>query len=216
MLLLKYIYTYMRLTFSKRNKVLFFSRLSDVVLEGNNFVGRNCVIKRSLIGKYTYICNNCELSNCSIGRFCSIGSNVRVIYGNHPSSLFVSTSPVFFSKKHPAFYSTFVDNQLFEEHRLVNGKSLIVGNDVWIGANVSILEGVVIGDGAIIGANALVTKDVPPYAIVGGVPAKIIRYRFPDDVRDRILSSQWWNWDVNMIKNNVLSFNDYTRFLNDL
>ena len=87
------------------------------------------------------------------------------------------------------FGKTFAVKEAFERY-----KRLTIGNDVWIGANVYIKNGIVIGDGSVIAAGAVVVKDVPPYAIVGGVPAKIIRYRFPQDIIDGLLTIKWWNW----------------------
>ena len=97
--------------------------------------------------------------------------------------------------------TTYPFNQLFKDefgwlkgHPATKG-DIRIGNDVWIGEDAKILSGVTIGDGAVIGANSLVTKNVPPYAVVGGVPAKIIKYRFPENVISRLLQIKWWDWD---------------------
>lgn len=215
MVLINYVITFLKNYFSSKNIILkFFSRLLNVDFEGNNFIGRNCIITDSSVGKYTYICNNCELYNCKIGRYCSIGNSVRLIRGSHPSHEFVSTSPMFFSKKHIAFAKTYVKDQLYDEYRLTSdGKSLKIGNDVWIGSDVDILEGCSIGNGAIVGAKALVTKDVPPYAIVVGVPAKIIRYRFPESEAVKMNGIKWWQWDEGKIMQHLPDFADYRLFL---
>lgn len=84
-----------------------------------------------------------------------------------------------------------------------NKGDIVIGNDVWIGFEAVILSGVTIGDGAIIGTRAVVTKDVPPYTIVGGIPAKPIRKRFSDDVMSELLKLQWWNWPENRVKQNI-------------
>lgn len=111
---------------------------------------------------------------------------------------------------HPAFYSTgkqcgitFVDKNLFEERLAVDGRSCIIGNDVWIGNDVRIIGGLRIGTGAIVGLGAVVTKDVPPYAIVGGVPAKVIRYRFEEKQIKELLDSHWWEKSEDYIKERI-------------
>lgn len=213
MILFRLLYNFIALFFFSSNRILFFSRFLNSVLEGTVFVGRNCVIYNTNIGKYTYLGNNCDFSNCEIGRFCSISKNVHVIQGDHPTSVYVSTSPMFFSKKHMAFKKTYVNEQKYDEIKTINGRAAIIGNDVWIGANVDILAGVSIGNGAIVGANSLVTKNVPAYAVVGGVPAKVIKYRFPNDVCDKIEKTCWWNWDDNKLLANADSFADFQSFL---
>ena len=85
-------------------------------------------------------------------------------------------------------------------------KKVIIGNDVWIGSHALILGGVKIGDGAVIGAGAVVTKDVPPYAVVGGVPARIIKYRFSQEIIDKLLEIKWWNLPENILKENIKLF----------
>ena len=122
------------------------------------------------LGDYSYISKNSNISNCSIGKFCSIGPNFCCGLGIHPTDG-ISTSPM--------FYSTAKQNgvTLCKEDKIHEFAKTIIGNDVFIGANVTVLDGVTIGDGAIVGAGAVVTKDVPPYAIVGGNPAKILKYR---------------------------------------
>lgn len=158
---------------------------STTELAGNNKFGKGTSVHGSKIGRHTYVVN-ARIVRAQIGAFCSIGPEVNIGgLGNHPTK-WLST--------HPAFYSTlrqsgktFATSDLFDELKCNK-----IGNDVWIGARALILDGVSIGDGAIVAAGAVVTKDVPPYAIVGGVPAKIIRYRFSEDVIESLLKWQWW------------------------
>ncbi|MBQ8635695.1 CatB-related O-acetyltransferase [bacterium] len=140
------------------------------------------------IGKGTYIAPNSTIHNTTIGKYCSIGPNLICGYGIHPLNG-ISTAPCFYStkKQNGMTYS--------KEDKIEETLPIIIGNDVFIGMNVSILDGVKIGDGAVIAAGAVVTKDVPPYAVIGGVPAKVIKYRFSEDVVEKLLKIKWWNWD---------------------
>lgn len=150
------------------------------------------------IGMGSYIGEGTKLS-ARIGRFCSISNNVSCNYGVHPyEEPFVSTSPCFFSLNldHSQCGGSFAKEQLYKEERLVDDKNNIaveIGNDVWIGERVFLVGGLHIGDGAMILAGAVVTKDVPPYAIVGGVPAKVIRYRYDEETIKWLLDIKWWN-----------------------
>jgi acetyltransferase-like isoleucine patch superfamily enzyme len=167
------------------------------------------------IGYGSYIAPNSVLLNCKIGRFTSIGSNVRIISTTHPyKSPFVSTSPAFFSilKQNG---STFANSQIFEEQRWADENKefhVIIKSDCWIGDNVSIIGGVTIGNGAAVFANAVVTKDVPSYAVVAGVPAKIISYRYDLDTIDFLCKKKWWNKDAKWLKENWLLFSDMDKF----
>lgn len=152
----------------------------DVVIYGGQF-------HDVTIGSYTYIAAQAAMSMATIGRFCSIGPDLICGQGDHPTD-FVSTSPVFFSKEKQCGLS-FTDKNLFEER-----KPIQIGNDVWIGARVFIRDGVKIGNGAIIAAGTVVVKNVPDYAIVGGVPAKLIRYRFSEEIITELLKLRWWEW----------------------
>lgn len=132
-----------------------------------------------------------------------------MIAGTHPTKKWVSTHPSFFSSKNIVTNLHFSDVDLFKEREyLPDGLSIHIGNDVWIGADVKILEGVKIGDGAIIAAGAVVTKDVEPYSIVGGVPAKKIRDRFTTKQIEFLLKLKWWNKDLEWIKKHANLFRD--------
>lgn len=133
-----------------------------------------------------------------IGKFCSIACGAKFLFNSANHSLkSLSTYPF------PIFYDVWGLKNLKVTDAWDNKGDIVIGNDVWIGFEAIILSGVKIGDGAIIGARAVVTKDVPPYTIVGGVPAKIIRKRFDDNTIDKLLKLKWWNLPVETIKRNI-------------
>ncbi len=150
-------------------------------------VASGCNISNSTLGRYSYLSYDCEVINCEIGSFCSISDHVFIGGAEHPKS-YVSTSPVFLNVGHSG------PTKRFAHFELSQSKRTYIGNDVWIGHGVTIKQGIKIGNGAIVGSDAVVTKDVPEYAIVGGIPASVISYRFSDEVKKKLLKSEWWNW----------------------
>lgn len=167
----------------------------DVLRQG---IGKNVYLRKNVhfegqpsdvqIGDYTYI-NSAYIYDCvRIGKYCSIAHNVCIAPGEHFLDR-LSTYPIKIRVLGQAW------NNVFPER-----KTTVIGNDVWIGNNVTILSGIRIGDGAVIAAGAVVTKDVPPYAIVGGIPAKVLKYRFAEDVIDKIAAIKWWDKSTMWLK----------------
>ena len=178
----------------------------DCKLGNNTVIHPNVSLSNTIIGDYTYVLPSC-ISNATIGKFCSIAPSCRIGTRKHPSKNFVSNSPVFYSKNNGC-QVTFAKEDLFEEWEQIE-----IGNDVWVGINSTILDGVKIGDGAIIGAGAVVTKNVDDYAIVGGVPAKLIRYRFEKQQIDFLKSFKWWDKDIKWIEDNCETFINIDNFI---
>lgn len=180
--------------------------------EQNIKIGRKTAIGGAVIGRNSYIGSGSVFTDCRIGRFSSISVNVKVIPDSHPSTGFVSTCPSFFSTRGQNLQS-FVKKNKYEEYLKVDGYNVVVGNDVWIGSNVLIKGGLRIGDGAIVAMGAVVTKDVPPYAIVGGVPAKIIKYRFTPEQVEQLLELKWWDKSEEWLYSHADDFENINLFL---
>ena len=205
-----------------RNQNIYFGKYviisQKTQFEGYNSINNHSELINSFLGRGSYIANNSIIRNTKIGRFCAIGDYVRTGLGKHPTKDFVSIHPAFFSMEKPAGF-TFVKEQLFDEHDYVDSENkyfVIIGNDVWIGNKVLIMDGINIGDGAVIAAGAVVTKDVEPYSIVGGVPAKIIKKRFTEEQIDKLLNIKWWNLPFEKIKKNHSMFGNIDEFIKTL
>ena len=204
------IYNFLFYYFKKDQKVGKNVALHGSRLEGKNKINEDTVFVKSRLGRGSYIGAGCQFNSAQIGKYCSIGSYVKILTANHPSQTFVSTHPAFFSLSRQAGF-TYTTEQRFQEQRFYdwqNGISVSIGNDVWIGEEAIIMGGVKIHDGAIIGARAVVTKDVPPYAIVGGIPAKIIGKRFDDNEIVFLLNLKWWDKDEAWITQHAQFFSD--------
>lgn len=188
----------------------------STVFMGNNKVGRGSYIDSCSIGLGSYIGANCVLKRTRIGKFCSIGPNVRIVDGNHPTHTYVTTYPAFF-RKGKFCGLEFNPSNLFEEYTYTDeSKKWLceIGCDIWIGDSVSILNGIHIGDGAIVAAGAVVTKDVPAYTIVGGVPAKVIRSRFTNEQIDFLLKTKWWDMNIDTLTKLSDKFSNIEEFTN--
>ena len=164
------------------------------------------------IGRYTYIAANCTFERTEIGSFVSIGSDVICGMAKHPLN-YISTYPGFYSDK-ASGSEWFGYNHDFAEHQPV-----IIGSDVWIGARSTILGGIKVGNGAVIGAGSVVTKDVPAHAVVAGVPARVIRYRFDEELSKKILDAKWWEASDVLLKKSAKyaqNPNDFIDYLSGL
>ncbi len=170
-----------------------FSRVDYSELAGRARIDRNNQIFCSQIGRYSYTGMNTVLMCSKVGAFCSISWGVTIGGANHDYSRVVQHSFLYndCDKLRP-------EGEVPKYDRF--SEEVIVGNDVWIAAGSAIIRGVKIGDGAVVAANAVVTKDVPPYAIVAGSPAKIIKYRFTEDIIELLTQLRWWQWPVEKIK----------------
>lgn len=193
---------------AKKIKIGYLTILNNVEVGNYNTFYDFVVIKNSKIDDFVYVAEESKISGANIGKFCSIGQNVRIGLGMHPTN-WVSTFPAFFSIRNQCQIS-FCDKNYFEEIGTVK-----IGNDVWIGANALIMSNLTIGNGAVIAAGAVVTKDVPAYAIVGGVPAKIIKYRFTEDYIKKLSSLSWWDKDLNWFEKNYIKMHSPEDLLSD-
>lgn len=153
------------------------------------------IYSKTVIGDYTRINGKITIKGgkqpVTIGKYCAFGSDIKIITANHITCL-------------PAIQVRFYTRYFSEDEGnfMLDKGTLVIGNDVWIGDSVIILPGVQVGDGAVVGAGSVVTKNVPPYTIVGGVPAKKIKDRFSDRIKEQLLQIKWWDWPEEKIKAN--------------
>lgn len=182
---------------------------SNTIFEGKNILRTNTELQSSYCGFGTTISENTKLKKVDFGKYCSIGQNVVNAVGMHPSKIFVSTHPSFYAPSEERI--SFSKEVMFNTHNYLDDTKKYltkIGHDVWIGNNVTIFDGIEIGDGAIIGTGAVVTKNIEPYAIVGGIPAKLIRYRFNEVQIEFLLKFQWWHKSEEWIRKNWELFLD--------
>ncbi len=192
--------------------------------EGRNFVDQGAYVANCHIGYGSNINRFSNISETWMGRFCSIAPNVEVVIGQHPvRERFVSTHAAFYSERTTAGF-TYRNETVFPEQRFPKQKlpiglkdgcfsQVIIGNDVWIASDVRILAGVTIGDGAVIGACSLVTKDVEPYGIYVGVPAKRIGYRFEPEIIEKLEKMKWWEHDEVWLREHAEEFDHVDTFV---
>jgi len=194
-----------------------FTNFHESVFEGYNGIGMGGDVSGTYFGRHTYVGDHCILRHSQIGRYCSLAHNVCIVEGNHPLE-FASTSPVFHSLRKQTG-ETYVSHASFTEYRFADPasrRSVVIGSDVWIGHGALIMSGLNIGHGAVVAAGAVVTRDVAPYEIVAGVPARVMRKRFSDDICARLLASRWWELSEESLRACATSAGDPEAFLRNL
>ena len=182
-----------------KKSIAFTARVEYSIVSSKAKVWRKCVLFHSELGDYSYVGPGSRLVYAKVGKFSSIAGGCAIGMGTHTLS-HISTSPIFTERRNGTGTSWCKITEVLPFKRVS------IGNDVWIGERVMVMGGVNIGDGAVVAAGAVVTKNVPPYAVVGGVPAKIIRYRFSDENIEKLEASQWWTLDDDILKNNIALF----------
>lgn len=195
-----------------------YSKFFKKVLRGksilNSYIDKTAKVSsgttfyNSKLGRYSYVGYDSEVVNCEIGAFCSIANELIVGGAMHPMG-WASTSPVFYNVsggtgRHLGYLSIEKINRT------------VIGNDVWIGNRAIIMQGISVGTGAVIGAGSVVTKNVPPYAVVAGCPARIIKYRFNEETINKLLASEWWLMSDKQLKNIAKFINEPNEFLSRL
>lgn len=190
------------------NKISFRATVIDSKIHKNAVVQHHANVRYSKIGKYTYVSARSSVIYADVGSFCSIAAGVAIGGGAHDIDA-VSTSPVF--NKGRNVFGCNLGNVEFSPFKVTT-----IGNDVWIGNRALVLQGVTVGDGAIIGAGSVVTKDVEPYTIVAGNPAKAIRRRFDDETAEKLLKLKWWDMSEKELKQLGDKFESPEKLLNEI
>lgn len=184
------------------------SKKANFIMEENSSIGRVEVASVSVkIGAYSFFRNGIISSDVIIGRFCSLGENIHI-------GVNAQAHPVGWVSTHPFQYDRSFDNTPIRLSYQASQRVTSIGNDVWIGEGVLIMEGVTIGDGVIVAARAVVSKDVEPYTVVGGVPAKIIRVRLSKSIADKLLEKKWWEYSLDDMQE--MSFDKPDEFIAQL
>jgi phosphonate metabolism protein (transferase hexapeptide repeat family) len=176
-------------------------RLREAEIGRRYEVLANTRVEYASLGDYSYLGEDCDVADAAIGKFTAIANSVRIGAPNHPMGRASQHRFTYCPEYYDATASR--DRDFFAERR---GDRVIVGNDVWIGHAAILLPGVTVGDGAVIAAGAVVSRDVAPYTIVGGVPARAIRQRFPDHVAASLRRIAWWDWPDEMIFERLSDF----------
>ena len=180
------------------------AQIIECDIEGRVKIDANTIMRNSEIGFGTFVGGNSNIARCKVGKYSVIG--FKALVGGHPIHDIPSIHPALYSAK-AQYGFTYVDDDSYQEFRDADEEhhAIVIGNDVW-STNVEIIQGITIGDGAVVMASAIVTKNVPPYAIVAGIPAKIIGYRFePEDI-EFLLKLRWWDRGEEWIQSHAQYF----------
>lgn len=205
---MKNIFIKMEYLLAKIIKKMHLRAVINSSIDNTSQLEAGCHLVNSEFGRFSYCAYDCTFINTKVGAFCSIASNVIVGGASHPTH-WVGMSPVFYDVKSSI-------KEKFSLFYYDCTKKTIIGNDVWIGNNAIIKQGLVIGDGAVIGMGSVVTKNIEPYTIVGGNPARVIRKRFSEDIIEKLLAIKWWTYSDEELKKYAVFFDDPVKFIDEV